>query len=154
MTWSYAFKNEKNKTLSSLYLDNSISVDALYERNAVMYQQVQDSAAYNYPVVLLSHNFQLSDHLMNIMGIELYESNEMPSKKAADILPNVFLILAISEPLIFGNEFMEGLLKQDYPKENIIVCICTKKHHSGINYYIALNFQRMSISPCQKYFKY
>ena len=96
-----------------------------------MYHHFQDSDTYKYPVVLLSHDSQLSDHLMNIMAIELYESKEMPSKKA-DILPNVFVILAISEPLIFGYEFMEGLLKQEYPKENIILCICTKTNHSGI----------------------
>ena len=95
-----------------------------------MYQHVQDSDAYNYPVVLLSGNFLLSDHLMNIMAIELNELEEMPSKNA-NILPNVFVILALSEPLIFGYEFMDGLLKQEYPKENIILCICTKTNHTG-----------------------
>ena len=121
----------------------SISVDSHYERNAVMYRHhFQDSDTYKYPVVLLSHDSQLSDHLMNIMAIELYESKEMPSKKA-DILPNVFVILAISEPLIFGYEFMEGLLKQEYPKENIILCICTKTNHSGR--FIVLYFQRTNI---------
>ena len=97
-----------------------------------MYKKhIQDSDAYNYPVVLLSHNFLLSDHLMNIMAIQLYESEEMSSKNA-NILPNVFVILAISEPLIFGYEFMDGFLKQEYPKENIILCICTKTNPSGI----------------------
>ena len=55
-----------------------------------------------------------SRDLMNIM--ELYESKEMPSKNS-NILPNVFVILALSEPLIFRYEFMDGLLKQEYPKE-------------------------------------
>ena len=114
-----------------MYLDVSISVDTTYERNAVMYQHVHGSDAYKYPFILISQNFHMSDHLMNIMSIELYDSTEMPSKQA-NILPNVFVILAISEPLIFQYEFMEGLLKQEYPKENIILCLCTKTNNSGI----------------------
>ena len=124
-------------------MDISISVDKTYERNAVMYKKhVQDTDAYNYPVVLLSDNFLLSDHLMNIMDIELNELEEMPSKNV-NILPNVFVILALSEPFIFGYEFMDGLLKQEYPKENIILCISTKTNHSGM--YIVLDFQTTSI---------
>ena len=118
--------------LDCLYLDISISVDKTYERNAVIYKKhIQDTDAYNYPVILLSYNFLLSDHLMNIMAIELKELEEMPSKNV-NILPNVFVILALSEPLIFGYEFMDGLLKQEYPKENIILCISTKTNHSGM----------------------
>ena len=112
-------------------MDISITVDKTYERNAVMYQQVEESDSYNHPVVLLSKNFLLSDHLMNIMGLN--ESKDVILSKNSNILPNVFVILAISEPLIFGYEFMDGLLKQEYPKENIIICICTRSlNHSGI----------------------
>ena len=112
-----------------IFLDVSISVDKTYDRNAVMYQQVEESDSYNHPVVLLSQNFLLSDHLMNTMGVN--ESKDiLPSNNT---LPNVFVILVISEPLIFGYEFMDGLLKQEYPKENIIICICTSSpNHSSM----------------------
>ena len=110
-------------------MDVSISVDKTYDRNAVMYQQVEESDSYNHPVVLLSQNFLLSDHLMNTMGVN--ESKDiLPSNNT---LPNVFVILVISEPLIFGYEFIDGLLKQEYPKENIIICMCTRSsNHAGI----------------------
>ena len=112
-----------------IFLDVSISVDKTYEKNAVMYQQVEESDSYNHPVVLLSQNFLLSDHLMNTMGVN--ESKDiLPSNNT---LPNVFVILVISEPLIFGYEFIDGLLKQEYPKENIIICICTSSpNHSSM----------------------
>ena len=112
-----------------IFLDVSISVDKTYDRNAVMYQQVEESDSYNHPVVLLSQNFLLSDHLMNTMGVN--ESKDiLPSNNT---LPNVFVILVISEPLIFGYEFIDGLLKQEYPKENIIICICTSSsNHSSM----------------------
>ena len=94
-----------------------------------MYQQVEKSDSYNHPVVLLSQNFLLSDHLMNTMGVN--ESKDiLPSNNT---LPNVFVILVISEPLIFGYEFIDGLLKQEYPKENIIICISTRSsNHSSM----------------------
>ena len=119
-----------------IFLDVSISVDKTYDRNAVMYQQVEESDSYNHPVVLLSQNFLLSDHLMNTMGVN--ESKDiLPSNNT---LPNVFVILVISEPLIFGYEFIDGLLKQEYPKENIILCICTKTNHSGMYRYCVRAF--------------
>ena len=95
----------------------------------MMYQQVEESDSYNHPVVLLSQNFLLSDHLMNTMGVN--ESKDiLPSNNT---LPNVFVILVISEPLIFGYEFIDGLLKQEYPKENIIICISTRSsNHSSM----------------------
>ena len=112
-------------------MDVSISVDKTYERNAVMYKQAEETDSYNHPVVLLSKNFLLSDHLMNIMGLN--ESKDIIPSKNPNILPNVFVILVISEPLIFGYEFMDGLLKQEYPKENIIICICTSSsNHSSM----------------------
>ena len=96
-----------------------------------MYQQVEESDLYNHPVVLLSQNFLLSDHLMNIMGLN--ESKDVTLSRNSNILPNVFVILAISEPLIFGYEFLDGLLKQEYPKENIIICISTRSlNHSSM----------------------
>ena len=96
-----------------------------------MYQQVEESDSYNHPVVLLSKNFLLSDHLMNIMGLS--ESKYIVPSKNSNVLPNVFVILVISEPFIFGYEFMDGLLKQEYPKENIIICICTSSpNHSSM----------------------
>ena len=112
-----------------IFLDVSITVDKTYDRNAVMYQQVEESDSYNHPVVLLSQNFLLSDHLMNTMGVN--ESKDiLPSNNT---LPNVFVILVISEPFIFGYEFMDGLLKQEYPKENIIICISTRSsNHSSM----------------------
>ena len=114
-----------------IFLDVSISVDKTYDRNAVMYQQVEESDSYNHPVVLLSQNFLLSDHLMNIMGLN--ESKDVTLSRNSNILPNVFVILAISEQLIFGYEFLDGLLKQEYPKENIIICISARSsNHSSM----------------------
>ena len=38
-------------------------------------------------------------------------------------MPIIFIILVLSKPLLFFDEFLEGLLKQNYPKQNIILCI-------------------------------
>ena len=38
-------------------------------------------------------------------------------------MPIIFISLILSKPLLYFDEFLEGFLKQDYPKQNIILCI-------------------------------
>ena len=83
------------------------------------------------PVVLQNQNCKLTDHIMNVMttNMEDDESLEKPSSNGS--LPLVFVILTISEPEMFRDEFIEGFFKQEYPKDKLMICVCTPSDHSG-----------------------
>ena len=62
-----------------------------------------------------------------------FEDNELKeTSKTNSHLPLIFVALAISEPMMFIDEFIEGFLNQEYPKENIIICISTTSKKSGM----------------------
>ena len=67
---------------------------------------------------------------MNMMNFEDNELKE--TSKTNSHLPLIFVALAISEPMMFIDEFIHGFLNQEYPKENIIICISTTSKKSGM----------------------
>ena len=86
--------------------------------------------------------YNKSDHFWNLIS----NSNPLKEKLNEKIVnsglkipkntfsvPIIFISLILSKPLIYFDEFLEGFLKQDYPKQNIILCISdetknNKKH--------------------------
>ena len=69
---------------------------------------------------------------MNIMMINETDYGGIETSISNGSLPLVFITLVISEPLMFGDEFIAGFLNQDYPKENLVICISARSNHSGI----------------------
>ena len=76
--------------------------------------------------------YNKSDHFWNLIS----NSNPLKEKLNEKIVnsglkipkntfsvPIIFISLILSKPLIYFDEFLEGFLKQDYPKQNIILCI-------------------------------
>ena len=69
---------------------------------------------------------------MNIMRINATDYGGIETSMYDGLLPLVFITLVISEPIFFEDEFIAGFLNQEYPKENIIICISTRSNNSGI----------------------
>ena len=88
--------------------------------------------AYKYPMVLQNHNYEFTDHITNMMMTYKNEDHKGIEKSVShSFLPFIFVIIAISEPVMFEEEFIDGFLKQKYPKENLIICISTNTKHSS-----------------------
>ena len=84
------------------------------------------------PSVLQTENFEITDHLMNLISTNVEISDLiMEAPRPNDSHPLIFVILAISEPVLFAEEFLRGFLEQDYPKQNMILYISTKSNYSA-----------------------
>ena len=91
----------------------------------------QKYKTYRYPMVLQNNNCEFTDHITNMMMTNTIEDHKWIEETSVSnsFLPLIFVIIAISEPVMFEEEFIEGFLKQKYPKENLIICISTKSKH-------------------------
>ena len=69
---------------------------------------------------------------MNILTINAIDYGGIETSIYNGSLPLVFITLVISEPVMFEDEFIAGFLNQEYPKENLIICISTRSNNSGI----------------------
>ena len=70
---------------------------------------------------------------MNVMTTNKEDDESMEKPSSNTSLPLVFVILTIPEPEMFRDEFIEGFLKQEYPKNKLIICVSAPSVHSGIN---------------------
>ena len=87
-----------------------------------------------YPMVLQNCNHEFMDHIINMMMISVKKNQFIERTTLSNgYLPLIFVIITISKPW-FIDEFINGFLNQDYPRERLIICICTKSKYSGNNY--------------------
>ena len=78
-----------------------------------------------------SEDFEITDHLKNLISSNVEISDLMEAPRLRDSQSLVFVILVISQPVLFAEEFLRGFLEQDYPKQNMILCISTKSNYSA-----------------------
>ena len=98
-------------------------------RHSVKYGE-SESLHVLYPRVLQTEDFEITDHLMNLISTNVEISDLMETPRPNDSQPLVFVTLAISEPILFAEEFLRGFLEQDYPKQNMILCISSNSSYS------------------------
>ena len=102
-------------------------------RYSVKYRYFSESESLHvYPRVLQTEDFEITDHLMNLISTDVEISDLMEAPRPKNSQPLVFVILAITETVLFAEEFLRGFLEQDYPKQNMILCISTKSNYSGM----------------------
>ena len=77
------------------------------------------------PIVLQHQDYEKSDHFWNLISVS------SPLKDKLVTFPIIFISLVLSKDLLFFDEFLEGLLKQNYPKQNIILCISDEAKNSA-----------------------
>ena len=71
-----------------------------------------------YPFILQSKWSNKTDYILNLI-------TKYPMKNSSlnKDVKTVFINLVIIQPFLFIDEFLDGFLNQNYPKENIILCI-------------------------------
>ena len=97
-------------------------VDSDQEKCSVGFQKTNSLLCS--PIVLQHQDYDKSDHFWNLISFST------PLKDKLVTMPILFISLVLSKYLLFFDEFLEGLLKQNYPKQNIILCISDEAKNS------------------------
>ena len=83
------------------------------------------------PIILQHKRYIKSDHIFNFINstslktrsFEFIGNNGSKKSRSTFSLPVIFINLVLTNPVIFAENFLHGLMSQDYHKRNIIICV-------------------------------